>query len=117
MADLALVDGDLAKTDTTKPKILPGVHESGDIDWPFTFPLKKPIRAFDDEHSKITLAEPTAGQAVKHGLLMRGISEENAADLISDLSEIPAASVLKMTASDFMALTAILARFFRAAAV
>lgn len=93
-------------------KTIPGVHEDGDIDWPLAFPLKRPIKAFDDEYSALTIQEPNGTHAVKYSLFTRGLSDDTVAPLIADLTSIPEASILKMAASDLMKITAILARFF-----
>lgn len=88
-----------------------GVHENGDIDWPFIFPLRKNVIAHE-EFSALTLSEPTANHVVKHGLLTRGLHDDNLIPLLCDLTSIPEASLLKMAGADLYKIMTILARFF-----
>lgn len=96
--------------DDNKPLV--GIHENGDIDWPLIFPLRKTVKAMEEEYSALTINEPTANHVVKHGLLTRGLNDDNFAPLLKDLTDIPEASLLKMAAADFCKLSSILNRFF-----
>jgi hypothetical protein len=99
-----------------KKTLLPGQHEDGDLDFPFLFPLAKAIPAFDQELRGLEIREPTGQDAVKYGLLSGGVYGETWIELLTELTSVPKASLLKMTAKDTMKVTAVLARFFATAA-
>ena len=53
---------------------------------------------------------------MKYGLLSGGVYGETWIELLTELTGVPKASLLKMTAKDTMKVTAVLARFFATAA-
>lgn len=102
--------------------LLPGLHKNGDIDWPFTFPLRRSIEAMGETYTALTLQEPLGDLAIKHRLLTVGLTDENMIPILSALTAapnaqagIPEASLKKMALADLMRITTILERFFRQA--
>jgi hypothetical protein len=99
-----------------KKSLLPGQHEDGDLDFPFSFPLSKPIPAFGKDVTALELREPTGQDAVTYGLLSGGVYGETWISLLTELTGVPKESLLRMTAKDTMKVTRVLAGFFAQAA-
>ncbi len=103
---------------------LPGVHENGDIDFPFEFPLSKAIQAPDDSLSVLVLYEPTAQDILDLGLLSGGLYGEQWLKAIhtltgegpNDAKRVPEGSLKRMAGKDLLRLTRVLSGFFAQAA-
>lgn len=91
--------------------LLPGETPDGDLEFPFKFPLRKPVKAFDEELSALTLQEPTADHGLKYSLFTQGLTDETAINLLCDLSGVPVASLKKMSLKDMTRIVTILSRF------
>ena len=82
-----------------------------ELDFPYEFPLSKPVPAHGEDVQVLVLQEPTGEHVLKFGLL-EGLDASQFEPLVMALAGVPSSTIKKIPARDVLRLGTVLSRFF-----